>query len=79
MALPVDFKAIVTRLDPGTLTALMARLLQAEAERIGMPAEAVVVSDALTDADGGLDARVDDTPAESERIPPGLSGFQFKA
>jgi hypothetical protein len=79
MALPVGFKAIVTRLDAGTLTSLLARLLQAETDRLRMPAGSVVVSEALTDADDGLDARIDETPDESQHIPSGLSGFQFKA
>jgi hypothetical protein len=77
--LPVWFKSIVTRLDAGSLTTLMRGLLQAEADRLGLPPNAVVVSDALTEADGGLDARMHDVPAESQYIPIGLVGFQFKA
>jgi hypothetical protein len=77
--LPVGFKAIVTRLDAGTLTELMRGLLQAEADRLGLPANAVVVSEALTEGDGGLDGRIDAVPEESQNIPEGLVGFQFKA
>src|SRR4051794_2238564 len=77
--LPVGFKAIVTRLDAGTFTSLLRGLLQAEADKLGMPANALVLSEALTEGDGGLDARMDDVPAASQTIPAGLVGFQFKA
>jgi hypothetical protein len=77
--LPPGFKAIVSRLDAGSLTQLMRGLLQAEAARLGLPTDAVVASDVLTAADGGLDARIDDVPETSQTIPPGLVGLQFKA
>jgi hypothetical protein len=77
--LPVGFKSIVTRLDAGTLTALMRGLLQAESDALGMPANALVVSEALNEGDGGLDARIDEVPDSSQTIRAGLVGFQFKA
>jgi hypothetical protein len=77
--LPAGYKAIVTRLDAATFTSLLRGLLQAEAESLGLPANTVVVSDALTEGDGGLDARVENVPEHSQTLPVGLVGFQFKA
>ncbi|UUY05510.1 hypothetical protein LRS13_08330 [Svornostia abyssi] len=78
--LSLSFRRNVTRLDAGTLTTLMSALLTAEAARLNMPPNAVVVSQALNDADGGLDARIDEVPvAPDNLLPSGLVGFQFKA
>lgn len=80
--LPFGFKDVIARLDPTTFTALMGRLLSAEAASIGLPAGAVVTSDALTEADGGLDALIEAAVGDDQdlgRFIPGLpSGFQFK-
>jgi hypothetical protein len=81
VVLPFGFKDVIARLDPTTFTVLMGRLLAAEAQRLGLGAGAVVTSDALTEGDGGLDARVAGPSAGDDggrHLPQEESGFQFK-
>ena len=80
--LPIDIKAIITRLDPGDFTSLLGMLLSAERIRLGMPAISLVLSDAITVGDGGLDAVMTGVPADGPspvNLRPGLVGFQAKA
>jgi hypothetical protein len=80
--LPVDIKARIARLDPGSLTALVGALLSVEAARIGLSPANLVLSDALTTRDEGLDGLLVDVPAEAVEpptlLPEGLSGIQIK-
>lgn len=76
--LPPGFVEILGRLDPGTLTALVRALLQAEAARMGMAADALTISERVNDVDGGLDAELDGVPPD-QLLPEGLCGFQLKA
>ena len=76
-------KALITRLDAGTFAVLMGKLVVAEAKRLGVAVQDIIVSEALTEPDKGLDARV-----RNVAIPPGggrrtflwegSNGFQFK-
>ena len=81
--LPANTKELIGRLDPGSFTAFVGGLLSAEAAVIGIPADMVVLSDAITDNDAGLDCLINNSTSteESSRsaIPPGIGGFQFKA
>ena len=76
-------KALIARLDPGSFTTFVGSLLMAEAGRIGMPPTALVMSDAITEADEGLDAVLDDVPPTvlipTSAFPEGLVGLQLKA
>lgn len=69
--------APVGRLDPGSLTAFAGALLQAEAERLGLPADAVVFSQELTVADGGLDVVIRGVHPGG-LLPAGTSGWQLR-
>lgn len=83
--LPVaELKLLIARLDAGSLTSLVSSLLLAEAARLKLAPNAVVMSDDLNEADEGLDARIDDVPAatpdgSARNLPAGLVGFQLKA
>src|SRR5437762_11871283 len=82
--LPAHIKELIARLDSGSLTAFVEGLISAEAARLGTSFNNVVMSDQLTENDGGLDAIISSVPATeiegpSAQIPPGLVGFQLKA
>ena len=83
--LPAEIKQLIARLDPGSFTAFVEGLLSAESARLGMPPGSLVMSDALTENDGGLDARLDEIPefapdGTRSALPVGsLDGFQLKA
>jgi hypothetical protein len=81
--LPAHIKPLIARLDAGSFTAFVEGLINAEAGRLGMPATSVVMSDALTDNDAGLDARLEAVPAATDglasAIPTGAVGLQLKA
>ena len=56
------------------------RLLWAEAKRVGIGRNVILVPDCINVGDGGIDAYVDGaTPATDEVIPNGTNGFQIKA
>jgi hypothetical protein len=81
--LPAEIKQLVARLDPGSFTSFVAALVAAEAARLGMPPGSVVMSDALTENDEGLDGLLRDVPEAasldpSSPLPPGLVGLQLK-
>ena len=76
-------KALIARLDPGSFTTFISGLLLAEGYRVGLNANALVVSDALTENDEGLDALAAAVPDHAGAEPPsplptGLVGFQLK-
>lgn len=78
-----EAKQFIARLDPGSATALLGALLSAECTRLYVPAEALVISDAITEPDEGLDARVDGVPETAPTppppaLPPGTVGLQLK-
>jgi hypothetical protein len=83
--LPAEIKQLIARLDPGSFTAFVEGLLSAEAARLGMPPGSLVMSDALTENDEGLDARLPNIPGlapdgKKSVLPAGpLAGFQLKA
>ena len=80
--LPVELKKIITRLDPGDFTAFVEVLLSAERARLAMPLDALVMSDALSENDGGLDARLVGVPQDQPppaTLPFGTVGIQVKA
>jgi hypothetical protein len=77
--LPPGFKAILSRIDAGTLNALMGALLRLHSDKLGLAADGFVGSDELTATDGGLDALLRDVPAGAPLVPAGEAGFQFKA
>jgi hypothetical protein len=82
--LPADIKELIARLDPGSFTAFVEGLLAAEAGRLQMPPTSFVMSDALTENDEGLDARLTDVPGAppdgpASAIPAGAVGLQLKA
>jgi hypothetical protein len=83
VVLPADIKRAIARLDPGSFTAFVEGLLLAERARLALPPNAVVLSDAITEADEGLDGRVEAVPeyapdGSRSNLPVGLVGLQFK-
>ena len=81
--LPAEIKTAIARLDPGSFTAFVEGLLLAERARLVLPPNAVVLSDAITEADEGLDGRVDGVPENApdgsgSNLPAGLVGLQLK-
>jgi hypothetical protein len=83
MMLPADIKQLIARLDPGTFNAFVGGLLAAESERLGMPPGSLIMSDAITENDGGLDALMRDVPAlevdPQTPFPAGEVGWQLKS
>jgi hypothetical protein len=82
--LPAVIKELIGRLDPGSCTAFVEGLVTAEAARLGMPSANMVMSDALTENDGGLDALLRDVPVEAPQppgstFPAGEVGLQVKS
>lgn len=83
--LPAEIKQLIARLDPGSFTSFVEALLSAESGRIGLPPGSLVMSDALTENDGGLDARMVNVPEAAPNrdisvLPAGaVAGFQLKA
>ena len=82
--LPAVSKPLIARLDPGSFTAFVEGLLAAERARLRLPPNALVSSDEIAQADGGLDGRLDGVPAAAPDntpalLPSGDLGFQFKA
>jgi hypothetical protein len=82
--LPADIKALIARLDSGSFTTFVEALVVAEAMRLEMSPDRIVISDALTDNDEGLDGELTDVPpgppsGPLSAIPAGLVGLQFKA
>ena len=81
--LPAEIKTAIARLDPGSFTAFVEGLLLAERARLGLAPNAVVLSDAITEADEGLDGRVEGVPeyapdGSASNLPAGLVGLQLK-
>jgi hypothetical protein len=82
--LPAHVKVLIGRLDAGSLTAFVGGLLSAEAGRLRLSPGDLIMSDAIDEADGGLDALARGVPAESPdgappMMPEGLAGFQVKS
>lgn len=65
-------------LDATEGTHLVRDLLLGEARRLGVPIHRVVISLNITVADGGIDAKVEATPAASSLLIQGESHFQIK-
>jgi len=81
--IPAEIKKLIGRLDPGSFTALMGALVTAEATTLGIAPDRIVMSDALTENDEGLDGILYDVPnssglSPSSALPSGLVGLQFK-
>ncbi|MFV1991272.1 MAG: hypothetical protein ACC652_11090, partial [Acidimicrobiales bacterium] len=78
-------KPLIARLDPGTFTAFVGGLLATEALHVGLSPAQVVMSDAISEPDGGLDAILEDVPSHGTGLRPatdlveGRMGFQLKA
>jgi hypothetical protein len=82
--LPAELKLLIGRLDPGSFTAFVEGLLSAERARLQIPPENLVMSDALTENDEGLDAFLAAVPPTApdgspSMLPTGDSGLQLKA
>jgi hypothetical protein len=78
-----ELKTLIPRLDPGSFTSFVEGLLLAERARLGLPFNALVLSDAITEADEGLDARLEGVPEEAPdgtpaQLPAGNLGLQLK-
>jgi len=80
--LPANAKELIARLDPGSFTALVESLLVREAARAGVPLADVVMSDAITEADEGLDGLLRAVPTTDLTpvcpLPSGEVGIQLK-
>jgi hypothetical protein len=81
--LPADIKELIARLDPGSFNAFVGGLLAAETERLSLPATSLVMSDAIDESDGGLDALIKDVAASDlqppSSFPQGEIGLQLKS
>ncbi len=68
----------VKQLGPVAFADFLNRLLQAEADRQGLPPSAVETTDLINDPDAGIDARVQGPSKEwSKWLPPGLAAIQY--
>jgi hypothetical protein len=83
IVLIADIASSIARLDPGSFTAFAEALLAAEVGRLGIDPWRFTMSNALTENDAGLDARLVDVPAldidPKQQLPPGLIGLQLKS
>ncbi len=80
--LDAEVKRLVERLDPGTFTSFVGSLLRSEGQRIGLRLDNIILSDALTENDEGLDALLRSVPPDARGlspIPAGNVGLQLKA
>ncbi len=70
----------IEQLDAAAFADLLNRLLEAEADRNGLPQEAVETTEKITAKDAGIDARVRGRPTEwSKWLPSGLVAVQYKS
>lgn len=72
-------KEEIERLDEISFTRLMKALLLAEISKLNLKQSGLTLSLDIKDPDGGLDCTInEDVPKESDWLPEGKSGWQFK-
>jgi hypothetical protein len=69
---------LLADLDASPGTALLSNLLRCEAARLSLPPQQVVISSRTSVKDGGIDAKVEQAPADSALLKKGNSYFQIK-
>ena len=70
--------SLLADLDAKTGTALLSNLLRCEAARLSLPLQQVVISSRTSAKDGGIDAKVEQVPADAGLLKKGNSYFQIK-
>jgi hypothetical protein len=70
--------SMLSDLNPEEATKLFRDLLWCEARRVGLSPHKVVISLKTNVADGGIDARIDGSPAADSFLAMGLTYFQLK-
>ena len=70
--------SLLADLDAKGGTALLSNLLRCEAARLSLPLQQVVISSRTSAKDGGIDAKVEQVPADAALLKRGNSYFQIK-
>ncbi|MDR3606237.1 MAG: hypothetical protein P4M08_02525 [Oligoflexia bacterium] len=74
----LDPKSLLT-LEPSEAVTFLRRLLWAEAKRVNIAQNLIMVPSCINVADGGIDAKIENAePTSTDVIPKGTTGFQVK-
>jgi hypothetical protein len=69
---------LLSDLDAKAGTTLLSNLLRCEAARLSLPLQRVVISSRTSAKDGGIDAKVEQVPADASLLKKGNAYFQIK-